>query len=85
MLLSLYNATEKAYIESMDLSAKAIDKAEAELLDAAAHLDGNRVEMLSEYINLLRSYNDPETKVSKKKSKAALRKVSWVRSQPAKR
>ena len=63
-----YQKTEKAYLDSIDISKQALEEAELELIEAAANLDGERVKYLSQYIEILKQFNQPDqTKSVKKK------------------
>ena len=63
---SEYQKTEKAFLDTLDLTSNAIQQAEKELVEAASNLDKERMNVLEAYIKLLKSYNNPDIKPSKK-------------------
>ena len=64
---TVYKETEKKFLENIEISSEALEKAERDLTDAQNSGDEERVISLTRYIKILKSFKDRE-KPNKRKN-----------------
>ena len=64
---TVYKETEKKFLENIEISSEALEKAERDLTDAQNSGDEERVISLTRYIKILKSFKDLE-KPNKRKN-----------------